>query len=61
MAEKLRHETSTVRGWVGEARKRGFLTPGTRGKAGALPGPRLTGGGIKWQETLGPDATDENS
>lgn len=54
MAEKLRHEPSTVRGWVSEVRGRGFLTPGTRGKAGALPGPRLTGGEIKWQKTLGP-------
>lgn len=61
MAEKLGHEPSTVRGWVGEARRRGFLTPGTRGKAGAMPGPRLTGGGIKWQETLGTDVTDEHS
>jgi hypothetical protein len=58
MAEKLRHEPSTVRGWVGEARRRGFLTPGTRGKAGAMPGPKLTGGEIKWQKTLGADAAD---
>jgi hypothetical protein len=59
MAKKLRHEPSTVRGWVGEARKRGFLTPGTRGKAGALPGPKLTGGDTKWLETLDLDAAGE--
>lgn len=61
MAERFRHEPSTVRGWVSEARRRGFLTPGTRGKAGAMPGPRLTGGGIKWQKTLEPDASDDHS
>jgi hypothetical protein len=61
MAEKFGHELSTVRGWVSEARKRGFLTPGTRGKAGALPGPRLTGGEIKWLETLDLDSGGEDS
>lgn len=53
MAEKLGYEPSTVRGWVSEARKRGFLSPGQRGKAGALPGPRLVGGKIKWSTALG--------
>jgi hypothetical protein len=32
-----------------------------RGKAGALPGPRLTGGEIKWLETLDLDAAGEHS
>lgn len=31
----------TVRDWVHQARRREFLTPGQRGKAGALRGPRL--------------------
>lgn len=61
MADKLGHAPSTVRGWVSEARRQGFLTPGTRGKAGALPGPRLTGGEIKWLETLDLDAGGEDS
>jgi len=44
----------------GRGQETGLLTPGTRGKAGALPGPRLTGGKIKWQETLQADAADEH-
>lgn len=31
----------TVRTWVNQARRRGFLTPGEPGRAGAKPGPRL--------------------
>jgi hypothetical protein len=61
MAEKFGYEASTVRGWISEARKRAFLTPGTRGKAGALPGPRLTGGGINWLEILDLDAPGEHA
>jgi len=41
LAEQERRPRQTVRDWVAGARKRGFLTPGTQGRAGALPGPRL--------------------
>jgi hypothetical protein len=57
MAVKKGHASSTVRGWVSEARKRGFLSPGQRGKGGALPGPRLTGGTIEWSRLLDEDAS----
>lgn len=33
--------TETVRSWVLQARKRGFLSGGEKGRAGAQPGPRL--------------------
>lgn len=55
MAAKNGHASSTVRGWVSEARKRGFLSPGQRGKGGAVPGPRLTGGNIEWSTLLDED------
>ncbi len=41
LAEEERRPRETVRDWVASARRRGFLTPGQRGRAGALPGPRL--------------------
>lgn len=31
----------TIKGWVVEARRRGFLGPTTQGKSGVKPGPRL--------------------
>ena len=31
----------TIKGWVGEARNRGFLAPTTQGKGGGEAGPRL--------------------
>lgn len=55
IAAEKGHASSTVRGWVSEARKRGFLSPGQRGKGGALPGPRLTGGSIEWSRLLEED------
>jgi hypothetical protein len=42
LAQQEGRPHQTVRDWVAGARKRGFLTPGTPGRAGALPGPRLT-------------------
>jgi hypothetical protein len=41
LAEQEGRPRETVRDWVAGARKRGFLTPGTQGRAGALPGSRL--------------------
>jgi hypothetical protein len=46
LAEKVRTEESTparetIRDWVHEARRRGFLSPTTPGRGGATPGPNL--------------------
>ena len=41
LAQDLGRPRETIRDWVHQARVRGFLTAGTQGKAGALPGPRL--------------------
>ena len=41
----------TVRDWIHRARKKGFLTMGTPGKAGAAPGPRLIDWDVaKWEK-----------
>jgi hypothetical protein len=41
LAEEEGRPRDTIRDWVAKARRRGFLSPGTQGRAGALPGPRL--------------------
>lgn len=41
LAEAENKPRETIRDWVREARTRGFLSPTTRGRAGASPGPKL--------------------
>lgn len=41
LAGELGQPRDTVRDWVQGATKRGYLTPGTRGRAGRSPGPNL--------------------
>jgi hypothetical protein len=42
LARLEKRPTETVRDWIHEARNRGFLTKGERGRVGAFPGPMLT-------------------
>jgi len=41
MAAEENRPMETVRTWIHQARKRGFLSSGERGRAGGMPGPRL--------------------
>lgn len=41
LAAEEERPMETVRTWIHQARKRGFLSPGEQGRAGAMPGPRL--------------------
>ncbi len=41
IAAEEKQPRGTIRDWVAKARRRGFLSPGTPGRTGALPGPRL--------------------
>jgi hypothetical protein len=41
LAREFGISTTQVRDHLHQARQRGYLTPGTRGRAGASPGPRL--------------------
>ena len=41
LAEQEQRPWQTIRDWVAKARKRGFLSAGQQGRAGALPGPQL--------------------
>lgn len=41
MDERQPRPRDNIRDWVAEARRRGFLMPGDRGRGGARPGPRL--------------------
>ncbi len=41
LAAQFARPEPTVRDWIGAARRRGFLSPGQRGRRGAGPGPRL--------------------
>jgi hypothetical protein len=41
MGEAAPRSRDNVRDWVAEARRRQFLTPGTPGRGGANPGPKL--------------------
>jgi hypothetical protein len=47
MSESQPRPVQTVRTWIYQARRRGFLTGGERGRAAALPGPRLDPGPTK--------------
>jgi len=42
LAEEFGISSTQVRDRLHQARRHGYLTPGTPGRAGALPGPRLT-------------------
>jgi hypothetical protein len=41
LAEQEQRQWQTIRDWVHIATKKGFLTPGSRGRAGRMPGPNL--------------------
>jgi hypothetical protein len=41
LAREFGLTTTQVRDRTNQARRRGYLTPGSRGRAGANPGPRL--------------------
>jgi transposase-like protein len=42
-AERFGRPEGTVRTWVSRARKDGWLAPGSKGRIGGEPGPRLAG------------------
>lgn len=41
LAERFERPEETVRAWVARARRDGWLGPGSKGRPGAAPGPRL--------------------
>lgn len=41
LAERFDRPEGTVRGWVARARQEGWLGPGSKGRMGAEPGPKL--------------------
>ena len=62
LAREFGLTTTQVRDRTNRARRRGYLTPGSRGRAGANPGPRLLERG--WQpeltrSTLSDETTDQ--
>lgn len=42
MAERFDRPEGTLRTWIARARKEGWLAPGSKGRIGAEPGPKLT-------------------
>lgn len=42
LARRFDRPEATIRDWINQARKRGFLTPAQPGRRGAAPGPRLS-------------------
>lgn len=44
MAKRFDRPEGTLRTWIARARKEGWLAPGSKGRIGAEPGPKLTGG-----------------
>lgn len=42
MAERFDRPEGTLRTWIARARKEGWLGPGSKGRIGAEPGPKLT-------------------
>lgn len=58
-AERFGRSEGTVRSWVSRARKDGWLEPGSKGRIGAEPGPRL----LEWAATqlVNPEAVTEEA
>lgn len=42
MSDRFDRPEGTLRTWIGRARKEGWLAPGSKGRIGAEPGPKLT-------------------
>lgn len=61
LAREFGISTTQVRDHLHQARKRGYLTPGTRGRAGASPGPRLLERGWKPPEPTVPAVVNTDS
>lgn len=46
MAKRFDRPEGTLRTWISRARKAGWLAPGSKGRIGAEPGPKLLGDGL---------------